>query len=70
MADEAGGSAAEGEVRAGREELIGRRFVAVLSSVIFFVVFSAMMNCGLGERFHTPQAAGVFWVAWAAASIR
>jgi hypothetical protein len=44
--------------------------VAVLSSVIFFVVFSAMMNCGLGERFHTPQAAGVFWVAWAAASIR
>ena len=70
VADGAGVSAAEREVRVEREEPAAR-FVAVgFSSVDVFLVFSAMVSCEPGERFHTPQAAGVFCVACAAARMR
>ena len=69
MADGAGVSA-EREERVEREDPAGRFVAAGFSSVVFFFVFSAMVNCEPGERFHTPQVAGVFCVACAAARIR
>ena len=69
-AEGAGDSAVERDVRAEREVPAARFVAAGFSSVVFFFVFSAMVNYEPGERFHTPQAAGVFCVACAAARIR